>query len=225
VRARHYSYLTGNWSTVDPLWPDESAYGYVGGFSTRRVDPSGYRPRTDRRCECYECFGTKPMPVPSPYPIGEAVDKICSKIQRCSGDPKCSDNVTKCIKACNYDHPHKMWSCLKKSCGHNSGVTVNCGGTLCGISSGCAFTNPFGGGCNISICTTVKREPCDTLCSGQHWMSRCEYPECASENISLTLTIAHELAHCCGLGPDNFFGIGGNEGVGDCIALCIGDIR
>jgi hypothetical protein len=27
VRARHYSYVTGGWSTVDPLWPDESAYG------------------------------------------------------------------------------------------------------------------------------------------------------------------------------------------------------
>ena len=31
VRARHYSYVAGGWSTVDPLWPDESAYGYVKG--------------------------------------------------------------------------------------------------------------------------------------------------------------------------------------------------
>jgi RHS repeat-associated protein len=41
VRARHYSYITGNWSTVDPLWPDESAYGYVDGSTTSSVDPSG----------------------------------------------------------------------------------------------------------------------------------------------------------------------------------------
>ena len=41
VRARHYSYLTGNWSTVDPLWPDESAYGYVLGRALRAIDPSG----------------------------------------------------------------------------------------------------------------------------------------------------------------------------------------
>jgi RHS repeat-associated protein len=44
VRARHYSYVTGGWSTVDPLWPDESAYGYVGGRSTDLVDPSGEVP-------------------------------------------------------------------------------------------------------------------------------------------------------------------------------------
>ena len=41
VRARHYSYLTGNWSTVDPLWPDESAYGYVGGRASILTDGSG----------------------------------------------------------------------------------------------------------------------------------------------------------------------------------------
>jgi RHS repeat-associated protein len=41
VRARHYSYVTGGWSTVDPHWPDESAYGYVGGRTTFWADPSG----------------------------------------------------------------------------------------------------------------------------------------------------------------------------------------
>ena len=43
VRARHYSYTTGNWSTVDPLWPDESAYGYVLGSPMFWIDPSGLR--------------------------------------------------------------------------------------------------------------------------------------------------------------------------------------
>jgi RHS repeat-associated protein len=41
VRARHYSAATGSWSTVDPLWPDEKAYGYVGARSSAFVDPSG----------------------------------------------------------------------------------------------------------------------------------------------------------------------------------------
>ncbi len=44
VRARHYSYVTGGWSTVDPLWPDESAYGYVGARSSAFVDPTGQIP-------------------------------------------------------------------------------------------------------------------------------------------------------------------------------------
>ncbi|MBX3107815.1 MAG: hypothetical protein KF743_01410 [Fimbriimonadaceae bacterium] len=41
VRARHYSHNSGAWTTVDPLWPSEPAYGYVGGRPTRAVDPSG----------------------------------------------------------------------------------------------------------------------------------------------------------------------------------------
>ena len=41
VRARHYSYLTGSWSTVDPLWPDEASYGYVEGWATKWSDPKG----------------------------------------------------------------------------------------------------------------------------------------------------------------------------------------
>jgi RHS repeat-associated protein len=64
VRARHYSNVTGGWSTVDPLWPDESAYGYVGGRSTGVTDPSGQasipckpfmnclRAHSKSRCEC-----------------------------------------------------------------------------------------------------------------------------------------------------------------------------
>jgi hypothetical protein len=41
VRARHYSYLTGGWSTVDPLWPSESTYGYVRGRASNFTDPTG----------------------------------------------------------------------------------------------------------------------------------------------------------------------------------------
>jgi hypothetical protein len=33
--------VTGNWSTVDPLWPNEASYGYVGGRPTKELDPSG----------------------------------------------------------------------------------------------------------------------------------------------------------------------------------------
>jgi RHS repeat-associated protein len=41
VRARHYSYLTGNWSTVDPLWPNERAFLYVLERPTKVIDPTG----------------------------------------------------------------------------------------------------------------------------------------------------------------------------------------
>ncbi len=41
VRARHYSSAQGMWTSVDPLWPGELAYGYVGNRVTVGVDPSG----------------------------------------------------------------------------------------------------------------------------------------------------------------------------------------
>lgn len=67
VRARHYSYVTGNWSTVDPLWPQESAYGYVNGRATTDMDPTGMScyPSEFKECwirgfgGCVETFGTR----------------------------------------------------------------------------------------------------------------------------------------------------------------------
>jgi RHS repeat-associated protein len=41
VRARTYAPPTGRWLSRDPLWPDESAYGYVDGSGTTLSDPSG----------------------------------------------------------------------------------------------------------------------------------------------------------------------------------------
>jgi hypothetical protein len=44
VRARHYSYVTGNWSTVDPLWPREPSYDYVAGRAPAEIDLLGTSP-------------------------------------------------------------------------------------------------------------------------------------------------------------------------------------
>jgi len=41
VRARVYDPVTGRWYTVDPLWPDESAYGYVKSAPFITVDYTG----------------------------------------------------------------------------------------------------------------------------------------------------------------------------------------
>lgn len=41
VRARYLRTRLARWQTVDPLWPRELAYSYVGGEAVRYVDPSG----------------------------------------------------------------------------------------------------------------------------------------------------------------------------------------
>ena len=42
IRARIASTVEGRWTTVDPLWPSESPYSYVGCSPTTGTDPTGY---------------------------------------------------------------------------------------------------------------------------------------------------------------------------------------
>ena len=55
VTARHYATKMGQWTTRDPLWPRERAYGYVNGHTTIRTDPSGL---------CFQRCITGPCPPP-----------------------------------------------------------------------------------------------------------------------------------------------------------------
>ncbi len=41
VRARHFALIPASWTTLDPMWPRQSAYGYVRGRATAIVDPKG----------------------------------------------------------------------------------------------------------------------------------------------------------------------------------------
>ena len=42
VRRRHFTKISGSWTTIDRLWPTEQAFGYVAGIVTLNMDPSGY---------------------------------------------------------------------------------------------------------------------------------------------------------------------------------------
>lgn|GEM_PF-3330713 len=41
VRARHYADEDGRWTTLDPLWPDQLSYAYVGSNPVNGIDFSG----------------------------------------------------------------------------------------------------------------------------------------------------------------------------------------
>jgi RHS repeat-associated protein len=84
VRARHYSYLTGMWTTVDPLWPREASYGYVGGRATFGIDPTGYSPLQDckkgkSKQACFQCAYKHLQVKKRIGPLGacEAANKLC----------------------------------------------------------------------------------------------------------------------------------------------------
>ena len=44
VRARHYRPNVGQWQTIDPLWPEEMAYGYASLAPRDHADMSGSDP-------------------------------------------------------------------------------------------------------------------------------------------------------------------------------------
>ena len=76
VRARHYNATSGSWTTVDPLWPDESAYGYVYGRATGGIDPTGQKPKVNYDCD----LGDTRIGI---------IEHLCQLIDRCKANKKC----------------------------------------------------------------------------------------------------------------------------------------
>jgi RHS repeat-associated protein len=108
VRARHYSYVAGGWSTVDPLWPDESAYGYVKGRSTRSIDPTG------RELSMTGC---------DKKTLVDPITKMCEMLN----DKEQKGRVIDCIKSCNSDFNLDVRpDCVKKFCSIGSVVCGKC---------------------------------------------------------------------------------------------------
>ena len=53
VRARFYSTQLARWIASDPLWPQQTAYGYLQGNPVNSTDPSGLLSCKDQRSLCY----------------------------------------------------------------------------------------------------------------------------------------------------------------------------
>jgi len=68
VRSRVFSSTTALWTTVDPIWPDESAYGYVGGQVVLCSDSSGL-----------QAVGGGAPPPPPPFNCAVTVDPSCNQ--------------------------------------------------------------------------------------------------------------------------------------------------
>ena len=80
VRARHYRPNVGQWQTVDPLWPDESAYGYVNSRPTQSRDPEGLSPRGD-------CYWNLILLGKTPYYACIKCSPVGFRDSKCNGLP------------------------------------------------------------------------------------------------------------------------------------------
>lgn len=89
IRARWYKSLYGRWMTVDPLWPEETAYGYVNGTPTIFGDPAGLSCGHDCEKSCDAFFKANPdfckhTPPSPPYPPNSVVMAVAFC---CNGKP------------------------------------------------------------------------------------------------------------------------------------------
>jgi len=105
-RRRHYSTKLKQWTTRDPFWPEESAYGYVRGGPLTWVDPQATQARYHRRARDIGFFGPN-NPVHEEDDICRGSDFIpddCYNSCYCEylDDLKdCSEEFSKCY--------HKYW--------------------------------------------------------------------------------------------------------------------
>ena len=224
VRARHYSYLTGGWSTVDPLWPNESAYGYVGGTSTYSVDPSGTLPIM-AGCGAASSDGNPNWGKR----FREYLGKMCRTLQK----PKDKGPLLECIRACNKKYKLEVDpTCLKDFCSKGSitcapcprdpdtcrACPPKCGGPCCvhlpskAGSTQCVEKSPSN---PILICTNSGlQKPCG-----------CKEPIPGDTNTGSDLinTLFHEMAHACS--PGCAFHPGKTQDQlnrwADCMAACV----
>ena len=104
VRARHYRPGPARWQTVDPLWPSESAYGYVTNRPVDRLDPAGLS----------SCYWDLILKGVSPYgacvrcsglPAGEAMKK-CAGLPTKRGSAGARDFIRGLFELCPPNNPH-----------------------------------------------------------------------------------------------------------------------
>src|SRR5579862_670628 len=96
VRARHYGTVQATWTTVDPLWPDELPYAYVGGSPSNRVDPTGLL----QGCPIEICYPTAAeadiaeLTILATDPIADViVIGTCLIIWAAAGDMQCGSPI------------------------------------------------------------------------------------------------------------------------------------
>ncbi len=106
IRARYYIASIGRWNTVDPLWPDESAYGYVKNIPSGMVDPTGLKPGKVPKRPTWPSGGTGCLSGPRQL---EPCEEILNGLV-----PRVAKRVEKCIINCGLYAPDCWAKCLQK---------------------------------------------------------------------------------------------------------------
>ncbi|MBC8066382.1 MAG: RHS repeat-associated core domain-containing protein [Chlorobia bacterium] len=184
VKARHYEPNIGRWTTVDPLWPSEPAYTYVGNNPTNWIDPTGTWPSTAPPPP----FGVQFIKCSTS--LQWAVYSLCRAIENMTNAQQAA--INRCIgraarargRACPYLTDDRL-NCLQQFCG-GSGV-IDCsvvGTTWAGMAPG--YFGP-------------RNSP---TCQSPYILIDKNYGDQATfdaETKASMYVVIHEIAHTCGV--------------------------
>jgi RHS repeat-associated protein len=177
VRARHYASQQGQWTSVDPLWPQETAYVYVGGCPINGVDPSG------KNWE--DCPPAQKADLRKRWlDMRDRVKKLCP-------DPnKPPKTVIDCWKNCGDSRPNANAECM---CKHGSDIPGFGIRFRCKTGSPCEpkLTNPLTLCDGACMCTDPGSASKD--CRTYICLANCT----SSQLTHLDEAYFHEMLHCC----------------------------
>lgn len=144
VRARTYLAKYARWLTVDPLWPDESPYGYAEGSPTLLTDPFGLACSPTDFQKCWDMGYSGCVETPVNITIGPIC--ITGHIHNCTGDRKgrdyrnCRSLQAGCWAAVKFRPKGWDWRRWYKLC-DECYWKCKSSGIIGAISSGCDFWN------------------------------------------------------------------------------------
>jgi RHS repeat-associated protein len=104
VRARHYGSPMGMWTSVDPLWPSEPAFGYVGGRIVKSRDPSGLQVFDVGQPWCFSA--QRPC---DELLRGKSVPPALLPLTRCLLRAAGRDEILKCLEKHGKRLTKQMW--------------------------------------------------------------------------------------------------------------------
>ena len=133
VRARYYKPPMGRWMTVDPLWPDEQAYGYAAENPINMLDYSGTSVGGTDSLDLQGCLrvwlgadeGTKLDPV------SKAIDRLARKLRL---GPLCRPTIY--VEACRQHYACCRLGSAASCTSVSVAVGISCGVRLADIMRG-----------------------------------------------------------------------------------------
>jgi RHS repeat-associated protein len=201
VRARHYSAVSSQWTTVDSVWPRQPPYSYVNGRVINFVDPSGRKICNPKPT----CTSIKGVFLGAPSITGVT---DCCVDQGTIYTLICTDNP--CLLECNIAHENvhaqDLAQCcaLAGKCYANAKGGVDCNGTYvewqkrnadksecnaCAVSSAC-FLSYWAGNCLQDVDAKIdqkgvsqKNTCCADWFTGYFDDSRMEIDSCAQAQL------------------------------------------